>query len=75
MRTHEGAEFGAMMIWCHEEIALVFVGGVAGRRLRSRCQSLEIKLISIPLAMHLRHYVLIIIISANTTTTTTIVNI
>lgn len=50
----------------HEELALVFVRRRIGRRrLRRGCQPLEIELVRVPLAMHLRHDVLVVVIPAN----------
>lgn len=66
MRTHKRAELGAVMIWRHEEIALILVGGITGRRLCGSCKTLEIKLVRIALAMHLGHDVLVVVVSANT---------
>lgn len=47
----------------HEELALVFVRRRIGRRrLRRGCQPLEIELVRVPLAVHLRHDVLVVVI-------------
>jgi len=62
MRTHERAELGAVVIWCHEQVALVLVGGIAGRRLSSSCQALEIEFVRIPLAVHLGHYIFVVVV-------------
>jgi len=64
VRTHERAELGAVVIWCHEQVALVLVGGITGRRLSGGCQALEIELVRIPLAVHLGHYVFVVVIPA-----------
>jgi len=50
----------------HEELTLVLVRRWIGRRrLRRGCQPLEIELVRVPLAVHLRHDVLVIVIPAN----------
>lgn len=62
MRTHE-VELGGVVIAGHEEVRLVLVGGgVGGGRLRRCCQPLEVELVRVPLAVHLRHYVLVVVI-------------
>ena len=63
MWTHKGAKLGAMMIGRHKEITLIFVCWITCGGLCGNGQSLEIEFISVTLAMHLRHDVLVIVIS------------
>lgn len=63
MWTHERAQFGSMMIWRHEQIALIFVGRIAGSWLSGCGQALEVKLICISFAMNFGHYVFVVVIS------------
>lgn len=63
MGTHEGTELGAVVVRAHEQLALVLVtAGIAGRRLRRRCQALEVELVGVPLAVNFRHYVLVVVV-------------
>lgn len=56
----------SMTVTGHEQLALVLVRRRIGRRrLRRGCQTLEIELVRVPLAVHLRHDVLVVIIPAN----------
>lgn len=64
MRTHKRAELGAVMIWSHEQIALILIGGITGRRLCGSRQALEVELVRVALAMHLGHDILVIVVSA-----------
>lgn len=62
MGTHE-VELGGVVVAGHEEVALVLVG----RRIRRgglcrRRQALEVELVRVPLAMDLRHDVLVVVI-------------
>lgn len=63
MWAHERAQLGAMMIWCHEQVALIFVGGIAGGGLCGGGQALKVKFVRITFAMHFGHYILVIVIS------------
>lgn len=62
VRTHEGRQLGSMMIWCHEQVTLVLVRRITGCGLCGGCQTLEIKLVGVTLAVHLGHDVLVIVV-------------
>lgn len=47
----------------HEKIRLVLVGGIRGRRLSGRRQSLKVELVRVPLAVHFAHDVLVVIVT------------
>lgn len=64
MWTHE-VQLGRVVITGHEEVGLVLVGRrVRCGGLRRRCQPLEVELVSIPLAVHLRHDILVVVVPA-----------
>ncbi len=48
----------------HEQVRLVFIGRIGGRRLSCRRQPLEIKLVCVAFAVHFAHDVLVVIITA-----------
>ena len=62
MCGHE-VEFGGRVVGGHEDVALVLVGGCVGAgRLRGCSQALEVELVGVALAVHLRHYVLVVVV-------------
>lgn len=61
--SHEGGQLGAVVVGTHEEVALVLVSGVTGRRLRGRRQPLKVELVGIPFAVHFGHYILVVVVS------------
>lgn len=54
-----------MMIWCHKQVALVLVGGIASGGLCGGGQTLKVKLVRITFAMHFGHNVLVVVISVD----------
>lgn len=48
----------------HEQVRLVFIGRIGGRRLGRRRQPLEIKLVGVAFAVHFAHDVLVVVITA-----------
>lgn len=63
-----------MVIGRHEQIALIFVRWIAGRRLCGGRQSLEIEFVCVPLAMHFCHYILVVVVPAFEIKTKKIIN-
>ena len=53
------------MVGRHEQIRLVLVGRVGGRRLRRCRKPLEIKLVGVALAVHFAHNVLVVVITVD----------
>lgn len=60
--AHERAQLGPVMVRRHEQVALVLVGRIR-LGLGRGCQTLEVELVGVTLAVHLRHNVLIVVIS------------
>lgn len=64
MRSHETSKLGAMMIRTHEQLTLIFItAGITCSWLCCSCQTLEVKLVGISLAMYLCHYILVVVVS------------
>lgn len=49
----------------HEQVRLVFIGGIRRRRLSGGRQSLEVELVRVPFAVHFAHNVLVVVVTAN----------
>lgn len=54
------------MVRRHEQVRLVFIGRIGGRRLCGCRQTLEIELVCIAFAMHFAHDVLVVVIPLQT---------
>lgn len=63
MRRHKRGQLRRVVVRAHEQVTLVLVCRVAGRRLGRRRQSLEVELICVSLPMYFRHYVFVVVVS------------
>lgn len=63
MRGHEGGQLGAVVVGAHEEVALVLICGVAGRRLGCSSQPLKVELVRIPFPVYFCHNILVVVVS------------
>ena len=63
MGTHEAAEFRAVMIGAHEELALILVAAwIARSRLSSCSQALEVEFVGVALSVNFCHDVFVVVI-------------
>lgn len=64
MWIHKWCQFRAMVIGRHEQVTLIFIRWIAGRRLCGGCQSLKIEFVCVPLSMHFCHYIFVVVVPA-----------